>query len=313
MVPCPSRAHPARCRAPRGHPDSTGRFEGLCRGLSPPFLGLKEPGAEVCPRNPAGSSVPSRSDGSGPGAPTAPACRCEAAGGAFSPGSPLSPAARSEVGVPLPRGRREAEHGKFGEVSVASRPSPPGSARQPRARGLGGHNLRSMFYSRGGGGRVCRKIAHNRARASAPSHQWGGGPLPERCLGAARPGGGSGGGRADPVRSRVSQSRKFAPAAAVPEGPGPERGAGGGGRTRGELRLYGERGGIGVLIPRTGVVKFAGRQLNGAKCGKAGGWGEAGGCVRNKEQLSEANKRRRMGRSRESRGRAPRRGLELGL
>lgn len=49
----------------------------------------------------------------------------------------------------------------------------------------------------------------------------------------------------------------------------------GGGRTRGELRLYRERGGIGVLIPRTGVVKFAGRQLNGAKCGKGGG---GGGC-----------------------------------
>lgn len=69
-----------------------------------------------------------------------------------------------------------------------------------------------------------------------------------------------------------------------------------------------------MLIPRTGVVKFAGRQLNGAKCGQGGGCGGGGwGCVRNKEQLSEANKRRRMERSWESRGRAPRRGLELGL
>lgn len=31
-----------------------------------------------------------------------------------------------------------------------------------------------------------------------------------------------------------------------------------------------------MLIPRTGVVKFAGRQLNGAKCGQ-GGRGARGG------------------------------------
>lgn len=124
------------------------------KGCATPSLGLQEPRAGVYPLSPSGSSVPSLSDGSGPGAPTAPACRCEAAGGAFSPGSPLNPAARSEVGVPLPRGRREAEYGKFGEVSVASRPSPPGSARQPRAPGLGGGttSVRCFILGVGWGG-----------------------------------------------------------------------------------------------------------------------------------------------------------------
>lgn len=48
-----------------------------------------------------------------------------------------------------------------------------------------------------------------------------------------------------------------------------------------------------MLIPRTGVVKFAGRQLNGAKCGQRGRGvrgGEAGGVYEIKSNCQRRTK-----------------------
>lgn len=176
--------------------------------------------------------------------------------GCLLAGVPPEPSGPLRGGCSPPEG---AERGRAREVwgSLRGLPTFPARQRQAAPRpGPGGAQPPFDVLLSGTGGGVCRKIAHNRARASAPSHQWGGGPLPERCLGAARPGGGSGGGRADPVRSRVSQSRKFAPAAAVPEGPGPERGAGGGGAP-GESCVYtGKEGELECLYQEPGLLSL---------------------------------------------------------
>lgn len=164
MAPWPPTAHHALCRTPHGHPDSTGRPEGLCHPV-PRAVGTRSRGLSPQPRRELGTLPPQWQrarcpDGSG--------LQVRGRLGCLLAGVPPEPSGPLRGGCSPPEG---AERGRAREVWGSLRGLPTFPARQRQAApGLGGGttSVRCFILGVGWG---CRKIAHKRARASAPSHR----------------------------------------------------------------------------------------------------------------------------------------------